>query len=272
MRRLVPLAALALLLTGCGGSSDPEPESQESQQFPSSAPTEVATVEKPAPPVYFFTGERPASADDVREILAVCGEISDAGQWLFDFEVPDGWLENGKGNSGGGSTGSSGYGDITHTLPSGTKVGIEVKQDNRDDAGALVDDDHEPVAEDNFDYSFERSIGDEPLRTIQISYERLEPVTIDGESVPFARVDQSPDGLDESEFVARLRYADMPASQQSNERRNWSATVTFGWDSEQGSFDEATARSVLESFRFGQCAQDSGTEYLGLMGITEFDE
>lgn len=275
MRRLVTVAACALVLAGCGGSSGPEsagPQSQppagEATAEASAGASTTAPAGRPEPPEFFLTGARTGPAADVREITAVCGDAGGAGQWLFDFEVPADWVENGKGNSGGGMTGTNGYGDIDHTLPDGTKMRIKVKQDDRSHTGELLDADQNPVAEDNFDYSFERGIGDAPVETIQVTYETLDPVVIDGQSAPFARVEQEASGPDASEFVARLHYATVPASRDSGERHDWTATVTLSWDSERGSVDDATARSVLESFRFGQCAQDSALNYLELMGIS----
>lgn len=270
MRLAAIASAFVLVLTGCGGSVVPDQAADRVSK--PEATTAVDVPGKPAPPKFFFTGERTAVSAGVREIKAVCGDVAGPGQWLFDFLVPAAWVETGKGNSGGGSTGSSGAGDVSHEMPDGNKVRIVVKQDNRLHTGELVGDDEKPVAEDNFDYSFERAVGDEPMRVIQVVYKKLDPVTIDGQSVPFASMDQKESELDESEFTARLRYADMPASPNSNERRNWSATVKISWDSEKGSFDEAVARSILTSMRFGQCAQDSGLDYLGLMGMTEFAE
>lgn len=281
MRRLVTFAVLALVLTGCGEASAPQtpppvapPTSADapSEDTPSEEPEPAeAPAQKPAPPEFFFTGDAVAGSD-TREVPASCGEGSGAGPWIFDFAVPATWEENGKGNSGGGFTGSGGYGDIDFTTADGLKVRIKVKQDGRDFTGQLVGDDDQVLAEDHFDYSFERAIGDEPMQTINVRYEALEPVTIDGKQVPFAVMDQKASKVDASEYISRLVYANVPISQNTNDRMDWSATVSISWDSEKGALEQDAARTLLESFRVGQCSQDSGVEYVKMFGITEFAE
>lgn len=77
--------------------------------------------------------------------------------------------------------------------------------------------------------------------TTEAVYEALDPVTIDGATFDLWFLDQGQDDLiSASEYKRRIVFADAPSGgPPGQDRWPYSATVTFAWDTEAGTIDEA---------------------------------
>ena len=203
------------------------------------------------PPTFVLTGPVEAPEDWTLDPANCGGEES--GPPYFAYHVPPEWEQTGSGYAGSG--GASGSGDHSYVLPDGLRVEIEVETDSYDGTEPLSP--NGPERWETWDYEI-TSYTDAGEETATAVFEELDPVTIDGESFDLWYQDQAPDLISASEYKVRIVFADVPTGGVAGQdRRPYSATVTFAWDAEKGDLDEAVVREVLSTFRVETCAQEA---------------
>ncbi len=205
------------------------------------------------PPTFVLTGAVDAPDGWVQDPANCGGEES--GPPYFAYHVPPDWERRGSGYAGGGGT--SGSGDHTYDLPDGVYLEIEVDTDDYSGTDPVAT--NGPGLWETWDYEI-TSYTDAGEETATAVFEELEPVEIDGESFGlwYLDQDQAPDLISASEYKVRIVFADVPTGGAAGQdRRPYSATVTFSWNAESGKLDEAVVRDVLATFRVETCAQEA---------------
>lgn len=269
------LAALvgscSLLLAACGGDGGSDDAADRLRDQISDAAQDTGTGDDPAddgsadggvsgdagptevqPPTFVLTGDVDAP-DGWIEDPANCGG-EESGPPYFAYFVPPDWNQRGSGYSGAG--GASGSGDHTYELPGGVRLELEVDTDAYIGTEPASANGPEPWEGWDYDITSYTDAGEETTKAV---YEELDPVSIDDETFDLWYLDQGQDDLISlSEYKLRVVFADVPTGGAAGQdRRPYSATVTFSWNADSGDVDEAVVRDVLGTFRVEACAQEA---------------
>jgi hypothetical protein len=206
------------------------------------------------PPTFLLTGGVDAPAGWVEDPVGCAGDDG-PGPPFFNYHVPPEWNRTGSGSGGSGS-GIDGSGNHTYALPDGSGVEVGVSTDSYIGTEPTDSATGEPWESWDHDITSYGSDGEDSTRA---TYDRLDPVEIDGESVDLWFLDQHQhDLVRSSEYKARIVFADVPTGGVAGQdRQPYSATVTFDWNADSGALDEGLVRDVLGTFRVDECVQEA---------------
>lgn len=216
-------------------------------------------------PEFVLTGPVEASAGWVLD-PANCSSPDESGPPFFDYYVPGEWERRGSGYGGSGGVGGSG--DHSYELPERVMVSVRVETDTYAGTDPLGGDGQPWTTWDNDVVHY----ADGGEQRVRVTYAKLDPIEIDGESFDLYFRDQAQsDVVSASEYKLRIVFADVPTGGAAgNDRRPESATVSVSWDADKGDLPEAMVREMLSTFRLATCAQEGLVEMYETLNRTKF--
>lgn len=183
------------------------------------------------------------------------GEEPDYSTWIT-YAVPESWDQASRGRGGGSSLVGTDE-DLTFRLDesdgSRGRVKISVNGDSRHADGSITDNSGDRW--ETFDH--DSTVGDDSTR---ITYDNVATVSAGDQEAELFYLDQAqaPNHISSTEYKLRLEALKIPHRNMENEYELMgdSFVVTFEFDKEDTSLDQATVETIAESFVLPECTYD----------------